>query len=86
MNLEELKMLCTYILSVAKAPLPSQLKYELIFCEEVSSRIDKQFSLEDIYGMEDNDWVSYEDEVAEYAAVIKKLLADLNLIDMLGMA
>ena len=85
MNLvEELKYLCTYVLAVADADLPAQLKYELIFTERVVDEIDHYISLGDIYGLVDKDWESHEEEVKEYAAIIAKLLADLEKIDDQG--
>jgi hypothetical protein len=61
--------------------LPSQLKWELIFCYEVSEHISGRVSLHDIYGVEDKDWESHEEEVREYAVVIEKLLADLEKVE-----
>jgi hypothetical protein len=81
-QLNELYYRCIYILAVAKAPLPSQLKYELIFGEDVAEYIDQRVSLGTIYGMCDSDWEGHEKEVQEYAVVIEKLLADLEKIEV----
>jgi len=79
---DEMKLICAYILAVASSRLPSQLKWELIFCYEVSEHINGRVSLHDIYGVKDQDWESHEEEVQEYAVVIRKLLADLEKIVM----
>jgi hypothetical protein len=79
--IEEMKLICAYILAVASSQLPSQLKWELIFCYEVSEHISGRVSLHDIYGVEDKDWDSHEEEVQEYAVVIAKLLKDLEKVD-----
>ena len=78
---DELKVLCTYILSVAKSTLPAQLKYDLIFNEDVADKIDGYVSLGTIYEIADGDWEGHEEEVQEYAAAIEKLLADLEKIE-----
>ena len=83
MNLvEELTYLCTYVLAVADAPLPAQVRYDLIFHDEVAEKVDRIIPcLDVVYGTEEEaDWEGYEEEVQEYAAVIARLLADLEKV------
>ena len=77
---EELKVLCAYVLAVAYSSLPDQLRWELIFNYEVSEHILGRVSLHDIYGVEDKDWESHAEEVREFAAACSKLYDDLEKI------
>jgi len=82
MNLvEELKLLCAYVLAVADSNMPAQLKFELIFNDKVAGEIEYNVSLGAIYGFVDKDWESHEEEVREFAEVCGKLLEDLDKVD-----
>lgn len=81
MNLaEELKNLCVYVMAVAEADLPDQLKYELIFEDKVAGKIEYHISLGALYGHVDQDWESHGEEVREFAAACEKLYNDLEKI------
>ena len=85
MNLvEELKLLCAYVIAVAESDMPWQLKYELINVDEVVGKIVSSVSMGTLYGLEGGDWIGYEHEVKEFAAVCGGLLADLEKVNLEG--
>ena len=81
---EELKLVCTYVIAVAESDMPWQLKYELVARDEVVGEIASNVSVGDLYGAEDHDWAGYEEEIKEFAAVCGGLLADLEKVNLEG--
>lgn len=84
--LNHLKSLCQQVIDLARSEIPPELKYELIFSEHLSDKIRGYIeteTLEQLYGYYNPDG-SYDDDVQAYADAIRKLLADLKMMNMLG--
>jgi len=80
--LEEMKLLCVYIIAVAESGMPAQLKWELIFRDDTAYKLQDELSLFELYDFEGHeDWVGYDQEVQEFASVVERLLDDLEKVD-----
>jgi len=86
--LNHLKSLCQQVIDIARSEIPPELKYELVFSGHLSDKIRGYIeteTLEQLYGYYNPDG-SHEEDVQAYADAIRKLLADLVMIEILGMS
>lgn len=78
-KLLDMYSLTTYIENVAKSDVSPRLKYDLIFTNNVSSKVHEMVDLRGTYGYYDPS-TTYEEDVAAFASAVAKLREDLEKI------